>query len=91
LFFVNNAQGSRSSSWHRAFYPRVVKSALCESSSGEFTAIEDGSFMPRGVENRLIILIIFLLPHRGQIGKPSGFIRFEKKLNITRHSGQANS
>ena len=41
--------------------------------------------------NRLICLTIFLLPHFGQTGKRSGFNRFERKLKITRHFGQAYS
>ncbi len=40
---------------------------------------------------RLICLVIFLLPHLGQTGKRSGLIRFDRKLKITRHFGQAYS
>jgi hypothetical protein len=32
-----------------------------------------------------------LLPHFGQTGRRSGFMRFERKLKIRRHFGQANS
>ena len=35
--------------------------------------------------------VIFLLPHLGHTGKRSGLVRFERKLKITRHFGQAYS
>ena len=57
-------------------------------SSGPLAA---GSFAPRGVAKALICLIIFLLPHFGQVGGRSGLTRLERKLKITRQFGQANS
>ena len=44
-----------------------------------------------GMANALICLFIFLFPHLGQTGRRSGLRRFDKKLKITRHFGQANS
>jgi hypothetical protein len=41
--------------------------------------------------NRLICFSMALLPHRGQTGGRSGFSRFDRKLKIFRHFGQANS
>ena len=51
------------------------------------------SLTPRGMAKPLICLAIFLLPHLGQpeTGSRSGFTRFERKLKIFRHFGQANS
>jgi hypothetical protein len=40
---------------------------------------------------RLTCLANFLLPHWGQTGWRPGLIRFERKLKIRRHFGQANS
>ena len=48
-----------------------------------------GSFNPRDIAKRLICFAIFLLPHFGQVGSRSGLRRFERKLKITRHFGQA--
>jgi hypothetical protein len=50
-----------------------------------------GSLSPRAVAKRLICLDIFLLPHLGQTGGRPGFTRFDRKLKILRHFGQANS
>jgi hypothetical protein len=50
-----------------------------------------GSVNFRDMANRLTCLDIFLLPHLGQTGGRPGFTRFERKLKIRRHCGQANS
>jgi hypothetical protein len=51
----------------------------------------DGSFKPLLVAKRLTCLDNFLLPHLGQTGGREGFTRFDRKLKILRHFGQANS
>ena len=44
-----------------------------------------------GIAKPLICFSIFLFPHFGQVGSRSCCIRFDRKLKITRHFGQANS
>jgi hypothetical protein len=51
----------------------------------------DGSFNPLLMANRLTCLDNLLLPHLGQTGRRPGFTRFDRKLKILRHFGQANS
>jgi hypothetical protein len=41
--------------------------------------------------NRLICLVIAALPHLGHTGSRSGLNRFDKKLKIFLHLGQAYS
>ena len=77
-------------SWRRRAMRGSSKSGMGGSSpvDSDFTA---GSWSFRDMAKRLTCLDNFLLPHLGQTGRRSGFTRFERKLKILRHFGQANS
>jgi hypothetical protein len=60
-------------------------------SSGAGSETEEDSFNPRGMAKVVTCLTILRLPHLGQTGERSSRSFRDRKLNIFRQSGQANS